>query len=256
VAGGAAIGRDKVRLNPSGLTPTTGFNDPTNPLSVSVNRAPLTSAFTDEDTAFAGGVQAGCNMQMGQWLVGGEVDLNWTDIRAETTNAFGPIFLPMIGGFANSPPGFASPHTEHVINQLQRFSTLRGRVGYAWDRSLAFATAGLAAARIQSNTDVQFVNDFPTNIYLSNLHGLGGAAATRLGLAVGGGFEHALTQNWSLKAEYLYLDFKSFDYASPCITAFPCAPGPGPVNPLGFAWGTHVETHDHLLRVGINYKLW
>jgi len=47
----------------------------------------------------------------------------------------------------------------------------------------------------------------------------------RLGLTVGGGVEWAFASNWTAKAEFLYLDFGSFNYLSPLQgIVFPASP--------------------------------
>jgi outer membrane immunogenic protein len=38
------------------------------------------------------------------------------------------------------------------------------------------------------------------------------ASQTRVGSTVGGGVEYKFTRNWSVKAEYLYIDFGSSSY--------------------------------------------
>lgn len=45
------------------------------------------------------------------------------------------------------------------------------------------------------------------------------------------------------KAEFLYLDFGSFDYLSPCTGN--CIPGE--------SWNTSVKAQEYVARVGINY---
>jgi outer membrane immunogenic protein len=68
-----------------------------------------------------------------------------------------------------------------------------------------------------------------------------------VGWAAGAGAEWALTNNWSVKAEYLYLRFDAFSYASPLIAAaVPFAPG--------YAWSTTITPREHVLRFGVNYK--
>ena len=71
----------------------------------------------------------------------------------------------------------------------------------------------------------------------------GADSRTRTGFTVGGGAEYALTKNWLLKAEYLYLDFGKYTFASPNNT--PAA---------AVAWATNVAAREHVARVGLNYK--
>jgi outer membrane immunogenic protein len=74
------------------------------------------------------------------------------------------------------------------------FGTVRGRAGYALNNILFYGTLGLAYGRGQVTL---------AGLTESNLH---------TGLAAGVGLEVGLTQNWSAKAEYLYIDFGSETY--------------------------------------------
>ena len=80
---------------------------------------------------------------------------------------------------------------------------MRGRLGYAFDRALLYATGGIAFAdaSIQSN----FV---PVTAGAVNFPGSRASDSTVLvGPTVGGGLEYALTPNISLAAEYRYTDY-------------------------------------------------
>ena len=66
--------------------------------------------------------------------------------------------------------------------------SVRGRVGYAWDRALIYGTGGVAFG------DFNF--SFSQNIWTG-----------QVGWTVGGGIDYALDNNWSLSAEYRYTDY-------------------------------------------------
>jgi outer membrane immunogenic protein len=70
-----------------------------------------------------GGVQAGYNWQTGQFVFGGEIDLQWS--------AADDVFAPW---------KFANPW----------FGTLRGRVGYAMNNILLFGTLGVALGGVRA----------------------------------------------------------------------------------------------------------
>ena len=84
------------------------------------------------------------------------------------------------------------------------FSTVRGRIGYAFDKWLVYGTGGFAISRDELDR--------------TQLSGSAGRASageddtellTRLGASVGAGIEKALTPRLSLKLEYQFLDFPS-----------------------------------------------
>ena len=79
------------------------------------------------------------------------------------------------------------------------------------DRTLIYAKGGAAWEELtasstwssgQNGSDLDFTSK-------AGFHGI------RLGWTVGAGIEHALTPNWSVKAEYFYLNFGSFAMTTP-----------------------------------------
>ncbi|MFT4090270.1 MAG: TonB-dependent receptor [Asticcacaulis sp.] len=93
--------------------------------------------------------------------------------------------------------------------RFNRFATLRGRLGYGFDRTLVYATGGLAlVTETQSRTQYRslVVRTFDagdaTSPWFTETK-----KATRSGWTLGGGAEYALSNNWSFKGEYLYADF-------------------------------------------------
>jgi len=95
------------------------------------------------------------------------------------------------------------------------FGTVRGRVGYAFNNIMFFGTGGLAFGELRGET-----------FGLSESH-------TKAGWTVGAGAEFGLSQNWSAKVEYLYVDLANQHFT---IT--------GTSN--GYRFG--------LLRAGLNYR--
>ena len=71
--------------------------------------------------------------------------------------------------------------------------SIRGRVGYAFDRALIYATGGIAFGGVSSSLTTPTTFDTMPN--------------TRVGWTVGRGLEYAVTDNWSIRAEYRYTDF-------------------------------------------------
>ena len=87
---------------------------------------------------------------------------------------------------------------EATYLNMPNFATLRGRVGWADDRTLIYATAGLAAAEMEFGAligPLPSVND--------------SKAEWTYGYAIGGGIEHAITDSLSVGLEYLYVDLQN-----------------------------------------------
>jgi outer membrane immunogenic protein len=95
------------------------------------------------------------------------------------------------------------------------FGTVRGRAGVAINNVLVYGTAGLAYGGLTANT----VGN------LSENH-------TGFGWVAGGGVEVGFTQNWSAKAEWLYMDLADHNFS---VT------------------GTNNGLEANLLRLGVNY---
>jgi outer membrane immunogenic protein len=231
---GLLIGRDRYVQSMAGafLAPGNLFANP-------ANGGQLATAYgSPNDSAFNGGVEVGCNYQAGWVVFGVAADFSGTSLRETQLASYGPTG-PFVGGLGL----LASSRTETVTKDLSWFSTFRGRIGIAGDRVLVYATGGLAVARIKSTTNETFAAD---QFFLSGDIFQGSATVTRTGWTAGAGIEWPVAPGWTTKLEYLYLDFGSFTYTSPCVTVAACG-GPG------FAWQTNVRVRESVFRVGINY---
>ena len=135
------------------------------------------------DVSFTGGGQIGYNYQFGAGsgvVVGIEADAQYASFgnRSRGPNAnytFVPV-TPAGVGLAFAPPGASV--ARNGSGDLGYFGTVRGRVGYAFSRYLAYATGGFAY----------------------------GGGDTDVGYAAGGGLEYAVTNNISVKVEGLYVN--------------------------------------------------
>jgi outer membrane immunogenic protein len=163
-------------------------------------------------TGGLGGGTIGCNYQFARFVVIGiEDDISWNGLR---------------GSFADQAP-FAATFSHSVSSNW--LDTLRGRVGIAtWDNALFYATGGVAFAGIQDS--------------VTGPGGVGASAnSTATGWTVGGGAEFMPFPNWSIKVEYLFVQF-------PTITdGFNVAP------PAGTFTGVTTHLSENVIRVGINW---
>jgi outer membrane immunogenic protein len=123
-------------------------------------------------SAFIGGGQLGANLQYESFVFGLEADIQFADVG--TTINWGPY--QRFGLSSGSSGGY--------------FGTVRARAGYAIDRTLIYLTGGLAYGGLNKSP-------------------LGGNSTSNIGYALGGGVEYALTQNWTIKAEALYLNLSN-----------------------------------------------
>ena len=158
--------------------------------------AGATTGNFDINGGLAGGT-LGYNIQAGSIVYGIEGDLDYSWIKGNSA----PIAA---GGF-------------EVRNRY--LATVRGRVGYAFDRFLPYITAGGAFGDVRTTTI------------------LGRSTDQQFGWTVGGGLEYAFLGNWSAKLEYLYVRLSNAD----CPAAV-CG------------LNDEVRFRSNVVRAGLNYR--
>ncbi|NGX98035.1 MAG: porin family protein, partial [Candidatus Afipia apatlaquensis] len=154
------------------------------------------------------------------WLLGIEGDISGTGIRNNNTR-------PITTGGAPIGVGF-----NHVADQnVNWLASIRGRLGWVWDRWLVYGTGGGAFAGIDYRTDY---TGFAVNNPITDSRTLSGWVA-------GGGVEYAVANNWTVRAEYLYYDLGNETVINPTTT-----PGSNLV--------TTFDNRFHVVRAAVNYK--
>ena len=121
-------------------------------------------------------------------MLGIEGDLSATD--------FGENAIRNVAG---DPSIEFPPIKFRTAYEMDWLSTVRGRVGVAFDRWLLYGTAGVAFAKVCLDTSVT-VGDPPMGQLI------GSEDTTKSGWTAGGGGAVAVTPHISLKAEALYYD--------------------------------------------------
>lgn len=179
-------------------------------------------AFTNSDhiDGVIGGGQIGYNWQSNQWVFGLEADFQGSGQKGN-----GSYFIPAVGGFL----ALVIPSTSIAYeDKLNWFGTVRGRVGYAFDRVLPYVTGGWAFGHGEING---------TRITGAVNTAFSGSESYS-GWTLGGGVEWAFANNWSAKVEYLYIDF-----------------GDGPTVPITTGVNNvSGKMTDNIVRLGVNYK--
>lgn len=178
-----------------------------------------------ENDGFVGGGQIGYNYQFApSWVLGIEADIDYTDLHKSTT-----ITTTALNGVDRLNNTFT--------NGLEYLGTVRGRLGYTFDRTLFYATGGLAYGEVRNSA-----NFFGP---AGQLQFTGSNSGIRTGYAVGGGIEHAFVANWTVKAEYLYYDLGR-DTVNVAVI-----PGSGGG---GTGYNTSFSNSGNIVRAGLNYK--
>jgi outer membrane immunogenic protein len=164
----------------------------------------------------AGGT-IGANFQTGQFVFGVEGDFDWSGIKGSVTNT------------TTCPPIAAVATTCTFQTSNDWLGTVRGRVGYAWDRVLVYGTAGGAFGDIKAN--------------LTNTTSALAASTsnTEFGWTAGGGVEVGITENFTAKVEYLFVDLSNGSFSCTVATC-------------GVALTAPVSFNASLVRAGLNLK--
>ena len=192
----------------------------------------LNGGRNDRD-GFIGGGQIGYNYQIGSFVVGLEADFQYADfgggrnnggLSGFGANGFGTaVPTANIGLVQPGAPGNVAFFGNAIGNDPARidfFGTVRGRLGYAIDRVMIFATGGLAyndggrrGSSFGFGGGTGVPGPFFTTAAAQNSGNAVSSAGFRrnrldeIGYAVGGGVEYAFTPNITAKVEGLYVNF-------------------------------------------------
>jgi outer membrane immunogenic protein len=180
--------------------------------------APVFASANNAFHGIIGGGQVGYNWQFSSFVAGFEADFQGSSLKNTLTAPCAPAIC--------APLGLSATYSQSI----PWFGTARARIGYAQDSWLIYVTGGYAYAAVDTNataTAGPLVATF-------NSHDI------RDGWTVGGGIEVGLASNWSVKAEYLYVDLGS----APTTWTFSGVPA---INN-----NSHVTMN--VVRAGLNYR--
>jgi outer membrane immunogenic protein len=137
------------------------------------------STGTYNTSGVTGGGLVGYNYQINQFVLGAEGDLTGSSNQGRFT---GPIGL----GSVNTQYGFGAG--------------IRGRLGFALDRTLLYVTGGWAFENISHTY----------NYWAGGVLHNPNTSTGRSGYTLGGGVEYAFAPNWSGRLEYRYSDYGKY----------------------------------------------
>jgi len=191
--------------------------NPSNYNNTAAGAGNINETFDLMPRGYAGGIQAGYNWQLANWVFGIEADVQGT--TAEDKDAC----VAYCGAFFT---GIAYKQT------LPWYATARARLGYSFGSALLYATGGFA----YGETKTEITSTVPAVSVNTIAHSNGGYVA-------GAGIEtplRLLGPNWTAKTEYRYVDLgRSSDI-------YTLAGG-----------GTQffaTRTAEHIFSAGINYR--
>ena len=123
-------------------------------------------------------------------------------------------------------------------------TTVRPRVGWAFDHVMVYATGGYAFTTYQVVDSYNFVVGFP---------GVQSDVTAKLsGWAAGAGVEYAFYKGMSLKLEYLYLGMGTYTSTIQMPGAVGPSNSPVFINP-GSSIAVRHSLSDNIIRLGLNF---
>ncbi len=230
-----------VGLNVGGKWATTDGSVSSAAVATPAVAAASLALASSTDSTIIGGGQVGYNWQApgSNWVFGVEGDIDaqkWSTTRG--------VAAP----FPTAVPIFIPGDTFTVESDWQ--ASLRGRIGYAWDRTLLYATGGVAFTQVKTSA---FFAAATIGINPAVLAPAVSASDTQtlVGGTVGAGLEYAMTNNLSLGVEGRYTWYGSQDFNA----------GPLAVAAIGTTLVTtpvtqHINLNTAEVMGKINFKFW
>ena len=172
---------------------------------------------------FIGGGQIGVNYQVGNFVIGGEWDVDW-------------------GGSNHNGPGVLIPGVGivQISNNNRYISTGAARFGWAIDHLLLYGKAGGGWVGNNNLT----VTNLTTGVSFTcgTFTTIPNCGNNTAGWLVGAGFEYAFTNNWTVKLEYDYLGLGNRTFIVPAGAPF-----------LAGDTFTTNNRNVQMVKVGLNY---
>jgi outer membrane immunogenic protein len=167
----------------------------------------------------AGGL-LGYNWQQGSFVYGVEGDWSWIGAK---TSQLGAIDLN---------------DTRSISFDVNWLATLRGRAGLAFDATLFYVTGGVALGHIKNSVELIFTPSERTASFSQN--------QTKVGWTAGVGAEYMLSQHWTARAEFRYVDLGK--------TTVSCGSTTNLIGCVSFDYRGEFSNTLKLGLVGLNYK--
>jgi outer membrane immunogenic protein len=220
---------------------------------IAPNNAIYTGGGGSDDASFTGGATAGYNMQFGSFVAGVEADINYLDRQSGGNGVFpAPVDVNGAAGFTD--------RTDFAVTRGGNdnwFGTLRGRIGFAFDRALIYGTGGLAFGGKTGGfgvTQRDYIENGLTpgnGTFTSTTRGLVGTGGSdnNIGWTLGGGLEYAFTNSISLKAEYLHVNL-----GDNTRTFTTLASAPGTTMTAGNTITVRDTNKFDVVRAGVNFR--
>lgn len=190
------------------------------------------SSSTDSGTFAA---SLGYNLQDNHLLYGIEADLSYMNADKHES-----VSHSLAGTGDWSFINITNTTTQNA--RLSSLGTLRARLGYVNDSWLIFGTGGLAYGRVNASTNTTMLD----NAGQTTTSNFGGASKDwKAGFTLGAGAEYRISDNVSLKADYLYYKLGSVKYDINALNDMALG--------QGITATADQKVEGNLARIGLNY---
>jgi outer membrane immunogenic protein len=147
---------------------------------------------TIHDSGFLGGIYAGYNYQINQFLIGIDGDYSFASLTGSSTD------VSVVNG-----------HVVQHSEKVKWISTVTGRIGYVMNNWLLFGKGGWAWSGFSGDSTQTTAGGAPVDTSTSS--------STRDGWTLGAGVEWGFAAHWSAKLEYDYVKFNTTNF-NPTVT--------------------------------------
>jgi outer membrane immunogenic protein len=219
------------RVDPGLFVAGNGYTG--NPSSVNLNAVNLqnTGSFPFNTSGGLAGAQIGYLLQAGSIVGGLEASFDWSGNRGSLTT--GGVYTSTAGVVA-AGQGFTFNHTA----KSDWLFLFLGRIGFDLGSWYPYVTAGLAVSNLKYTMGFTDVNGAVDGF---------AASQVKLGVAGGGGLEWRWDNHWSLRGEYLFMEFGDINGVS-----LPLTPPVGPFPALQFNHKANFT--ENVARAALSYK--
>jgi len=185
-----------------------------------------------------GGAHVGYLYQFNSWgVVGIEGSVDGTSLRANADLVF-PGFIGFVPKIVGN-----DILTAHATSDIQ--GSVRGKLGFAWDRVLVYGTGGVAFGGFSSNLYLNGISVADNPFLIGNRF----FSNDRVGWTAGGGVQYAVTDNWWVFVEYRYTSFGGFN--NPLSNFF--SPGGALLN-TAFVNNSVSRFNENQVQAGFSYR--
>jgi outer membrane immunogenic protein len=199
--------------------------------------------FTHSASGGVVGAQVGYDWRVAPlWVVGLEGDWQWA--HQSDTACISECLMPTL---VTVPPGIIIPGILEGLTDahtLNWFSTVRVRFGWvAPNNALLYVTGGAAMGGVTETLNLVANPPF----FAAGATGIASFSHVLVGWTAGAGVEIPVWRNWTVKAEYLYVDLDNV------TDSFTSALAPAQLPATSQTTTTAFSVHDHIARFGVNY---